>query len=616
MAKPVLTGRNARLTRRNDGTINSADLVVQAPSSSVHEFTGLPLDANGWHDLDAILMADGKYLDARFIYVDSVGGSASPSVLFYTKDDGRFNSVIGDTPTNPIGTPSAFSTLSAAKAYMRRGYPDCIFLKRGGSYSGGLNKGSMHSRATDEPSMLTAYGTGDMPIHVGTISCSFTNTDAPEFNYLSDPNSFFFLSHLDIRPSKIYDPDDPGYVQEEVTSNFNAFTSICLGTDIFVEGIISHYGAVQLNWPHYSKNPTYATRRMLRRSALWEMYSAKDALGKQAISGGLVHTINVQDVLIEESTFWRGGWLGPNYTTIVSRTAFDHCLYLSFNAPNTAVKNCIIAEPNAWGCQMRYGGTFFNNFLYNCKYGGQTAGGPVSEVSYNVFEQMPPKAEAGSETGWVSNPGWYWDKGFNYTSFFHHNHHNIFQNKPADADPNGEGLLIGTGQKIAGNVSEWVVHDNIYYNYQTTKGQIRLTFGSTDVDSKTSNIYNNKHTTLGATDIAVQANSSNNADNGDLTMTGSIYELFDATGFSINGTAKTLAEWSSYCGDTGTTGTHGYPDPGRTITDYMAYIGETGGWDEFIATALAMNKNNWDERFTAASVNSYIRAGYGMSDPA
>jgi hypothetical protein len=55
-----------------------------------------------------------------------------------------------------------------------------------------------------------------------------------------------------------------------------------------------------------------------------------------------------------------------------------------------------------------------------------------------------------------------------------------------------------------------------------------------------------------------------------------------------------------------------YLDPNRTIDTYMASLGLSGGYDAFMARADQQSKDNWDPRFTAAAVNNYIRAGFGM----
>lgn len=55
----------------------------------------------------------------------------------------------------------------------------------------------------------------------------------------------------------------------------------------------------------------------------------------------------------------------------------------------------------------------------------------------------------------------------------------------------------------------------------------------------------------------------------------------------------------------------GYPDPGRTLADYNASLGGERSFEAFIEAARSRGLQEWDERYTAAAINEYIRAGFG-----
>jgi hypothetical protein len=62
----------------------------------------------------------------------------------------------------------------------------------------------------------------------------------------------------------------------------------------------------------------------------------------------------------------------------------------------------------------------------------------------------------------------------------------------------------------------------------------------------------------------------------------------------------------------------GFSDPNRTIGGYYASIGGRAGatTDDFLGAAIVRwNRENWDPRYLASAVNSYIRAGFGIEDP-
>jgi hypothetical protein len=54
----------------------------------------------------------------------------------------------------------------------------------------------------------------------------------------------------------------------------------------------------------------------------------------------------------------------------------------------------------------------------------------------------------------------------------------------------------------------------------------------------------------------------------------------------------------------------GYLDPNRSVETYMASLGGGATLAAFIAAARNQSKTNWDPRYTADAVNSYIEAGF------
>ncbi len=77
--------------------------------------------------------------------------------------------------------------------------------------------------------------------------------------------------------------------------------------------------------------------------------------------------------------------------------------------------------------------------------------------------------------------------------------------------------------------------------------------------------------------------------------------------------AGNYTSWITASGETGSSQLDvAYPDPERNISTYLASIGESGGLEEFITLRKQLSKNNWDSRFTAMTVNDYIREGFGI----
>jgi len=56
----------------------------------------------------------------------------------------------------------------------------------------------------------------------------------------------------------------------------------------------------------------------------------------------------------------------------------------------------------------------------------------------------------------------------------------------------------------------------------------------------------------------------------------------------------------------------GFSDPNRTVGTYDTTLGGPGTFEDFMARARLQSKGNWNTALTAAAVNDYIRAGFGV----
>lgn len=54
----------------------------------------------------------------------------------------------------------------------------------------------------------------------------------------------------------------------------------------------------------------------------------------------------------------------------------------------------------------------------------------------------------------------------------------------------------------------------------------------------------------------------------------------------------------------------GFTAPGRTLADYNASLGGKKEFDDFMKVVLTRPLNTWDTRYTADSINKYVRAGF------
>jgi hypothetical protein len=84
--------------------------------------------------------------------------------------------------------------------------------------------------------------------------------------------------------------------------------------------------------------------------------------------------------------------------------------------------------------------------------------------------------------------------------------------------------------------------------------------------------------------------------------------------FAIGGTNTNLTNWVTRSGETGVQGTAAvYPDPNRTLETYHASLGKQASFSAFIDEVRKQSRANWRSEYTAAAINDWIRAGFGIT---
>jgi hypothetical protein len=74
-----------------------------------------------------------------------------------------------------------------------------------------------------------------------------------------------------------------------------------------------------------------------------------------------------------------------------------------------------------------------------------------------------------------------------------------------------------------------------------------------------------------------------------------------------------LTAFLSAVGDTtSVAGPVTFSDPNRTLASYNGSIGGTATYDAFVAQCSLQSKDYWRTEYTAAAVNTYIHAGFGL----
>lgn len=115
----------------------------ETANAANHDFTGLPLDANGWTDLAALVQSN-----SRIVYVSTSGNDGTAQ---------NYDSTSFPDPFKPSGE-AAYHTIAAAEAQMRDGYPDIMLLKRGDTWTENIIDWDKDGESATTPMIVAAYG--------------------------------------------------------------------------------------------------------------------------------------------------------------------------------------------------------------------------------------------------------------------------------------------------------------------------------------------------------------------------------------------------------------------------------------------------------------------------
>jgi hypothetical protein len=565
--------------------------------SRVHEFTGLPLTPDGWTDLDAIIQSPG-YSDSRIMYVSASDGNNLTGQI-YTQ--AQVNA-LGGTPTNPMGSVNAFATIAAARNNMRAGYPDVLLLKRGDAWAEALvpNLNLVRGRAQTQRAIFSAYGaSGSLPNVQGRLIQAASHA----------PASNTIVAHID-NYNPLNDPGSPSWSGDKV-ANVDGVSVVKGGEDNLVEGVRFRFGGVA--WQAWNPSPEprgEVVNLAFRRNTFKEAYPSQGGGHQQGLWAS-----DTNGFLIEENIFDHNGWIDRDGHS-AGPTIFNHNMYLAQGGVTDGiiVRNNILANASSYSLQGRPGGVYVNNLMLREPMGAYIAdkGGVLS---YNVMLDSATRTSGGS--GWglmdrstgsvlvennvIANkaPGvgqWAW--ALNVTNFNLTNPD--FRGPEGYAGPKeavirgnviyhwfGDGILISSGGTMPtwGDFGSLVFENNRIVAHPSANQRFLISVTSADAYNKA-------------------------------IFSGNQYYSSNSTPFNRLGSWISHAQWVAQTGETGSAfGPISFPDPTRSIASYMHSIGFVGDVDEFLAVATAMHRWNWDGRFTASAVNSYIREGFGVPDP-
>lgn len=485
------------------------------------------------------------------------------------------SSSAGNDGSDGLSQATPKRTLAAARSLMRNNFPDQLMLKCGDTWDDSFGNGWEPSgRSMSERMLVSSYGSGARPMLRTGTGNGFSLWGTGGGNHLAIAGLHFWAH------TRTGSNGAPRGVQ--------AYGSISnlLVEDCYIQAFDTNM-VIQGGGRH--KNIA------LRLSVI------VDAFTTTGSNTAGMFCSSIDGFLVEGNVIDHNGWRDD--VTGSNPSIFLHNVYVQNGATGVVFRDNIISGTD--GLQLRPGGTVENNlFAHNAIAllvgGGNTPdeGGVTGLVRKNVFLDGRD-LDAGNARGW----------GLNFENITQA----VCEYNIVASNVNGHGpapLTIGVAGNGAG-CRNLTISKNIVYNWNGSvafRGNASQTQGVQFTDN----------------DVVCKTNSGpllvlNSADSisGITSARNRFYSSGPASGWIQRaGQALSVAQWKSLVGDTTSTANDpSYPDPGRNITTYMTSLGKTGGLDAFCAEARKMSKANYRPEYTAAGVNAYIRAGFGMVAP-
>lgn len=519
---------------------------------------------NGWTQFSAST-------DTRLIYVSSVSGNDATARSYFPSAV-----EIGNDPFKPTGAIMAYQTLAAARAQLRNGYPDWILFKNGETWTNQrFGVTTLYGRNHNEPMLIGSYGASAQRPTILTGNQGFIDLTGSSSSYLA-------VVGIQCEPHTRAGNDEP--IGIRIISA--PFTYVII-EDCYVSKYFQNLAIHDPTFPNY---PT-RSRLIMRRNILADAYVTSSS------HANCMFIDNVDTVVFHENLLDHNGW--SSTISGATPTGFRHNSYFQVNCRHLSFSENIIARAAATGGGHRCGGSIIDNLYIanpkNIQFGTHesTLNWPTEfvtgEVAYNVV--LDARMES-----FEQGTGIQIQRVKNATI-----HHNIIAHFTPNSQYNN-GLFCNETENIN-------VYNNVIYKWgnNTSSGPAYSnglavgssllginTISNNDIQMKNSKGYCvSKYGTFG--NVSFSGNryfNSNSATN-----------WFEPGG--------TIDGWKTQSGETNAVNMNvGYSNPEKSISTYLASIGESGGIPEFLQLRRQNSKSNWQSKYTAHVVNEYIRAGF------
>jgi hypothetical protein len=554
--------------------------VIVLATSRLYAQNSLPRDTNGWTIFT-------PSTDTRLIYVSSTNGNDA-TAQFYTPSD----AAISSDPFLPSGAIKPYKTIAEAAKNARNDSPDWILLKRGDTWFESLPLRSGKSKT--EPYLASYYGSAKERPLLKTGSKAGFSQCCKNHHYIAVSGVAFYAHTRDF--------NSPDFASQDGASGFNFFTGdTYTGTGVLVEGCSFRFYTGNVVQGGGTINDV-----VIRRNLILDNYSATGH------SQGM-YTKNV-NIILEENIFDHNGWFKQQIGSGQEKdsgqaTMYNHNTYFCNAQSATFQGNMFLRASsmgNKWtandGIASAKNITIENNLYVEGEI-GIGIGGNVSEPPHrfkNVIIKNNVMTDIGRAQPTNRTLGWYldindWDIGTVSGNLFIHNTSTVVKNVYAI--------------NLDGETRDVTIENNIIHGLNSNSRMVSLTDGST----KQNIVFKSNAVQCGdyeVTLIDAKASLNNYLFSNNTYFSGRTQDEW----FLNAGTRTGFAGWQSAAGETGSEAKQiSYSDPTRTVETYHASLGKEATLAAFIAEARKQSKFNWRTEYTAAAVNEWIRAGFGMA---
>ncbi len=544
----------------------------------------LPRDAEGW----TIFTPSA---DSRIVYVSSSGNDSTAQV---------YNSTSFADPFKPSGE-QAFATYAAAFANIRQGYPDWILFKRGDTFYQAMGSNVPRGRSITEPALVAWYGAdGDMPLLMTPKGIDAFNMKRTAY-YSAVSGLDFYAYTRDPNNPSYAGTDKAGGISFTVWSNADAW-----GEGILVEGCRLRYYTGGISVANVSTDQSRPFAGVtIRRNTILDSYADTDA-GSHKTMG--MWSQDMHDLILEENIFDHNGWYDKYGGSIGYANIYNHNTYFQ-DTHETIFRGNMFLRGSNMGTKFTANGkthaatgiTIKNNLYYGSMIGvgiGGNKGGADYRfkdiiVDGNVFTRLGSLEQTNQSIAWGI------EVIDNQDSLITNNL--ILNDFAASGNSYGIALLNKLKNVTISNNTIYNIDGHGFFlnNHHNPVGTLSFQESSllnNIIQKTTGYTIKNRVTALPE------------------TIAGNIVDNNSETPFAFADSAKNLVNWQTDTGDMSTViQKYSFVDPTRDIDTYMASIGETASVDTFIQKARQMGRFNWDNRFTAASVNGWIKAGFEIN---